>query len=121
MILGSVHELFDDEEGRDQVNRGEEGFAQFVVARRDPAELFELIEKSFDPIAASIALLVVRRFVRAIFFGGDHRFDAVSRQALADAVCIVGFIERRFLQGGMRIEALVKRFELLAIMILSRR
>ena len=98
-----------------------ESFAQFVVARRDAAELFELIEKSFDPIAPSVALLVIRWFVGAIFFGGDHGFDAVRRQALADAVCIIRFIERRLLQAVLRIEALVKRFELLAIMILARR
>jgi hypothetical protein len=113
--------ISDDEEGGDQMNRRQESFAQFVVARRDPAELFELTEKSFNPIAPGVALLVVRWFVCAIFFGGDHGLDAISGQALADAVCIVGFIERRLLQGGMRIEALVKRFELLAIMILARR
>ena len=38
----------DDEEGGDEVDGGQEGFGQFVVASGDAAKLFKLVGEAFD-------------------------------------------------------------------------
>ena len=51
--------MFGDQEGGDQTDGGQEGRLQLIVARGQAAELFELIEETFDAVASAIALLVV--------------------------------------------------------------
>ena len=93
-----------------------EGFAQFVVARGNAAEVFELIEKTFDAVALAIARLVIGEFLTASADGGNHRFDAIVVQALADAIGVVAFIERCGLQNIVGQETVIQAFKLPAIM-----
>ena len=95
---------------------GEEGAAQFIVARGDAAEIFHLIEKAFDAITPPVAFLVVVGLLAARAHRRNDGLDTVERQALADAVGIVSFVQGRGLQNIVGIEALIQTFKLSAIM-----
>jgi hypothetical protein len=94
--------------------------AQFVVTRGDPAEVFHLVEKALDAIAPPVAFLVVGWFLAARTLGRDDRFNAIEGQPFTDAIGIVAFIESRGLQNIVRVEALIKRLKLPAVMGFSR-
>lgn len=68
----------DDEESGDEVDGGEEGVAQFVVAGGDAPEVFHFVEEALDAIAPPVALLVVGWLLAARAYGRDDRLDAVE-------------------------------------------
>lgn len=92
-----------------------EGFAQFVVASGNAAEMFELIEEALDTIALPIKLLVVGDDFASSVDGWDHRLDAVISQAFPDAIGIIAFVQGGRLQDIVRIETLVETLELPAV------
>jgi len=91
---------------------------QFVIAGSDATELFELVEESLDAVAPSITLFVVKRLLAATGHGGNHRFDAVECQTLPNAVGIVTPVQGGGLQDVVRVEALIERFKLPAVVCL---
>lgn len=96
-----------------------EGFGQLVVACGDPAELFELMEKPFDPIALPVERLVVRNFLTPRAQRWNDRFDPIERQTFANPVCIVAFIQRRRLKDIVLRQAFVERFKLATVVGLA--
>jgi len=113
--------MADHDEGGDQMESGEESLAQLVVASGDTAEMFELVEKAFHAVALFIEHFVVEEFFAPRVDGRDNGFQSVPGQALADAVGIIAFVQRRRLQDIVWIEAVVKTFKLAAIMGLTFR
>ena len=91
---------------------GEEGLAQFVIARRDASEMFQLVEKALDAIAPSVAVLVVVGLLAARAHRRNDCFNTVERQAFADAIGIVTFVEGRRLQDVVGIKTVIKNFKL---------
>ena len=112
--------IADDEESGDEVEGGEEGFGEFVVAGGHAAKLFELIEEVLDAVAAAVACLVVSWFLAARTHRWNHRLDPIAREAFANAVGIVAFVERGKFQHVVGVEAFVKGLKLPTIMRLAR-
>src|SRR5271168_678854 len=90
--------MTDHDEGGDQMESGEESLAQLVVAGGNAAEMFELVEKAFHAVALIIEHFVVEEFFAPRVDGRDDGFQSVPGQALADAVGIIAFVQRRRLQ-----------------------
>jgi hypothetical protein len=56
--LGRVDELFDDEPGCHEMHQSQKGLAQFLIARRNMATLFEGIAAPFHLLASRVEGLV---------------------------------------------------------------
>jgi len=112
--------MLGDEESGDEMESGAEGFRQLVVAGGHAAELFELVEKSFDAVAFARDRLVVMEFLAA---GADRRndgLDAVQGETSADPVCIVAFVEGGGLDHVLGIETVVQVFKIATVVGLAR-
>lgn len=94
---------------------------ELIVASGDASELFELVEKALDTVAAPITLLVEGRFLTATGQWWDHRFDAIAGQTLPDAMGVVAHVQAGRFQNVVSWQTLIKSFELPAIMGLPAR
>src|SRR5215204_5603071 len=92
----------EDEESGDELDGGEKGFGEFVVAGREAAKLFELVEEAFDAVAAPIEFLVVGEPGAAAGDRRDHGRNAVERETRAEAIGIGAFVEGRKFQDVVR-------------------
>jgi hypothetical protein len=71
---------------------------QFVVARCDPPELLELVEKSFDDVALFIEHLVVGVLMLAVTPWRDHRLGTDIQDGVHQAVGVIGSIRQHRLR-----------------------
>ena len=113
--------ITDHDESSHEVESGEERFAQLVIAGGDATEVLELVKKAFHPVAFLVEGFVVEEFFAPRVDGWNDGFQSVQGQALANAVGVVALIQRRRLQDIVRIQRVVERLELAAIMGLAFR
>ena len=78
----------DEDEG--ERDEGEEGAFEFLIARGDSAELFDLVDEALDLVALFVALFVVTDNVESVGFWRDDGLDAFGFQFGTDGVAVVG-------------------------------
>lgn len=111
--------IAEDEESRDEVEGGAEGFGEFVVTGGHAAKLFEFVKEAFDAVAPAVEFLVVGQLLAPAAEGRNDGLNPVGSQALADAVGVVTFVERGQLEDVLRVEAFVEGLKLPAIVRLA--
>ena len=75
-----------------ELEGGEEVFGELVVAGRDPAKMFDLVEEALDEIARLIEIFAEADRVLAIGFGRDVSPCAAFGHRLAQSVGVVAFV-----------------------------
>ena len=80
------------ESDRCDCNGGEEVSSEFVVARGDPAEVFDLVEEALDKVALAVEFGVDRALDLAASLGRDMRLGAVAGDHLDDGLGVVAAV-----------------------------
>jgi hypothetical protein len=93
-VCGHSSGLQDDP---DEMDHGFEALVGFVVARGDPAKLFEFAEEVLDQMAPLIHFGIVGNAGGPVGFGRDHRHSAPLGQLGTNPVTVEGFVGE---QGG---------------------
>ena len=76
-----------------QVESGKEGFAQLVIAGGNAPEVFDLVEEALDKVAMAVKVLVVMELFTPRADWRNYGLNSVIREAFADAIGIIAFIE----------------------------
>lgn len=104
----------EQDDGCGELDGGKEVCGDFVIARRDPSELFEFIEEAFDKVALLVEREVAGSSDGSVAFGGDHRRDAGLEKRLDQAIGIEGFVADHGLRVGLG-EQGERRFEIVRL------
>ena len=90
-MLGRV-DGFEQDEAGGQGDEGSEAFSQFVVARRNPPELFNAAEEALDQVAIFVLVLIKRPLDDPMTARRDDGINTAIREMIEDGVRVVGFI-----------------------------
>ena len=71
---------------------GEEVFGEFVVAGRDPAKMFDLVEEALDQIALSVKRMIDRTLDIAVAAGRDVGPSAATFYQIDDGAGVVAAV-----------------------------
>jgi hypothetical protein len=82
------------------MNKGEERLAQFLVAGRNPAELFHLIEEPLHFLTSLIVLSVIDNGLLTIPLGRDDGRHLLLLEALADLIALIARVHDHIRQLG---------------------
>jgi len=107
----------EENDSRDQLNRGEKVSGQFVVAGRDGAKVFDFIEKALDEVALAVEREIAISLDLAVGFWGNHGRDFPLRESVDEWISVVGLVSDQ----GLRIGAFNQVLRASQIVDLSRR
>ncbi len=99
------------------MNSGKEIPGKFVVARRDSAEVFELVEEALDEIAFAVERVVACTLDFAVGLWRDYRGDFALGESVDQRIGVVGLIGEQ----GAWISAVDQRLRAGQIVRLPRR
>ena len=102
----------------DEFESGEEGVAEFIVARGDAAVMFDLIEEPLDQVSLSIEVRAEDDGIHAVALGRDVGPSATLDQVGPDLVDVIGPVPQ---QHGAARQALKQLFDQARVVRLSGR
>jgi hypothetical protein len=74
------------------MHHSQKAASRFIVARCQPAKLFETTEKAFNFVAVAVEISVNHALDQAILFAGNHRLSPNSGHFGEHGIGIIGFV-----------------------------
>lgn len=90
-----------------------------LVARGNPPEMLDPVEKALHPVALPVDCLVVGYLLLPVGFRMYDRLDAVKRQTFTNGIAVVAFVQCGGLQHVVPVQICKEFFELAAICALT--
>ncbi len=103
------------------MDKREERPSELVITCGNATELFELVEESLDLLAPLVLFLIVMNRLSPVRPGGNHGFDALVGQRLANVLAVIRLVHDRSLRCGRAGQSLPQQLASHAIMALATR
>jgi hypothetical protein len=84
------------------VDKSQERLAQFLIAGRNPTELFQLVEEAFHSFPSLVLRSVISNRFLTIALGRNDRQHLTSLEALAKLIAVIPFVHDRIGQLRQR-------------------